>query len=424
MKTFVPFKKRILKCLLLVPVNLAFLFAQGQSSTSFVFNNPTLQSGTDLQAGARYLFSYVQPTVDAVVSIDSLVNGAKVNQIDDNSNGTGYKDAFQPAIQSGGVTGVSYVVFTINFYVHGTTTPKVIDKIYPTAIDIDGNNTLKEFARINVGPGGLMNYLPNTTDISITPVASGDFFGQNILGVERSGIDTSSLANMFTAINSNLSSFTLRYGSITINPSTAVRQYSLYMKPFYYPGSTLPVKLASFTATLNNTKADLKWTTAAELNVSHFTVEKSLDGINFTDAGIVFASGNTMDAMNYNFSDNLSATTAPVVYYRLRTVDIDGKTDYSAIRIIRLTRSKTNDISIITYPNPVTNELRITVPANWQNKAVVYEVFTIGGQLMKRMQTGNSGQTETVNTSNLAPGMYLVKVNCEGVSAVQRIVKQ
>nr|WP_287424193.1 hypothetical protein [Candidatus Brachybacter algidus] len=50
--------------------------------------------------------------------------------------------------------------------------------------------------------------------------------------------------------------------------------------------STLPVKLTAFTAILNNNKVDLKWTTASEVNVSHFVVEKSTDGINYSDAGM------------------------------------------------------------------------------------------------------------------------------------------
>ena len=38
------------------------------------------------------------PNVYALVSIDSLVNGAKVAIFDDNSTGVGYADAFQPQI--------------------------------------------------------------------------------------------------------------------------------------------------------------------------------------------------------------------------------------------------------------------------------------------------------------------------------------
>jgi len=355
--------------------------AQIASTTNgLIFQNPSNYSGTPLQPGSQYLFADIANNTDAVVTLDSLVNGATLESIDDNSNGVGYKPAFQPRIQAGGATGSSYAVFTIRFYIKGTTTPRVLQTVNATALDLDGNNALKEFARINVGNGGTSSYMMATPDISVSQVLPGDFMGQNILGIERGGIDTSSLANMFTATNTNISSFIVRYGMITSNPSSAVRQFSLYLKGFNYPNAPLPVKLASFTATLTNNKADLKWTTASELNTSHFVVERSLNGTGFSDAATIFAYGNATDKTNYSFSDNLAGLQSDIVYYRLRSVDNDGKSQYSETRLIRLSKQTGTLLSLITYPNPVANELRITIPANWQNKKVVYDLFSLNGK--------------------------------------------
>lgn len=189
--------------------------------------------------------------------------------------------------------------------------------------------------------------------------------------------------------------------------------------------SSLPVKLVSFTATLNNSnKADLKWTTASEINVSHFVVERSTDGANYNDAGVVFAYGNATDKTNYNFSDNVSSIQSGIVYYRLRSVDIDGKFQYSETRIIRISKTTDTNITIQAYPNPVINELRVSIPSTWQNKKVVYELYNANGQATKRMEAASSNQTETLNVNSLAPGFYLMKVTCDGESAQQKIVKQ
>jgi hypothetical protein len=186
----------------------------------------------------------------------------------------------------------------------------------------------------------------------------------------------------------------------------------------------LPVKLISFTAQLNdNNKVDLKWTTATEINASHFVIEKSLDGRTFSDAGTVFAAGNTTSVQHYTFSDNLIPTTKTVIYYRLRQVDLDGRTDYSATRIIR-TGNSDGRATILTYPNPAVSEVRITIPTNWQGKKVNYEVVNVSGQTTHRMVVGSSSQTETINLSNMAPGFYMVKVTCNGEVAQQKIVKQ
>src|SRR6185503_1463224 len=138
----------------------------------------------------------------------------------------------------------------------------------------------------------------------------GKFKGTNILGIERTGIDTSSMGNMFTTTNKNISSFTIKYGTNTLLPTTDTRQFSMYMKGFTYPSQvTLPVDIISFNAMLEGTtKANLTWVTSTEKNVSHFVVEKSTDDKNFSDAGIVFAFGNTQDKQTYNFSDKINAS--------------------------------------------------------------------------------------------------------------------
>ena len=187
---------------------------------------------------------------------------------------------------------------------------------------------------------------------------------------------------------------------------------------------SLPVKLISFTTQLtSDSKVDLKWSTATEINASHFVIERSFDGQSYSEIGTVFAIGNSTNIQNYFFTDNLIPTTKTVIYYRLRQEDVDGKTDYSATRIIR-TGKQDATVTILAYPNPVTTEVRITIPNNWQGKLVNYEVVNVSGQTAKRMVTGSSSQTETLNLSQLAPGFYLIKVTCNGEVAQQKIVRK
>jgi hypothetical protein len=384
-------------------------------------------STTNLRQGAIYRIDDVANGVDARIKIDSLVNGARVLQIDDNSDGIGYRQAFQPEIRTGSVlAGKSYAVFTISFYKENTTTPEILQNVNATALDIDGNVNLKEFAEINVGTGGTARMMSTSVDLSLLQILTGRFIGQNILGIERSGIDTTSTGNMFTAANSGISSMTIKYGALTALPEQDERQFSLYLKGFSYPNQvTLPVELISFSATLSEAKkaVDLKWTTATEKNVSHFTIEKSLDGQNYSDAGLVFAYGNTSDRVDYSFTDkNINAAGKGVIYYRLRSVDIDGKSQLSPVRLIRL--GKEESIAVVTYPNPVSNELRITVPSAWQGKKVSYEVLANNGRITIRTESGSSSQTETLNVSSLSPGFYVVRVSCNGETATQKIVKQ
>src|SRR5690606_31486084 len=101
---------------------------------------------------------------------------------------------------------------------------------------------------------------------------------------------------------------------------------------------------------------------------------------NYTTAGIVFAFGNTSEEARYAFTDKSINTAKPgVIYYRLRTVDNDGSSEFSYVRSIRIGK-KEEQLSIMAYPNPVVNELRVTIPSHWQGKKISYEVFSTSGQ--------------------------------------------
>jgi hypothetical protein len=58
-----------------------------------------------------------------------------------------------------------------------------------------------------------------------------------------------------------------------------------------------------------------------------------------------------------------------IIYYRLKIINKDGSVSYSPVGIIRLMQDK-QGINLATYPKPVANELRVTIPSAWQNKPV------------------------------------------------------
>ena len=336
----------------------------GSTSTAALnfSNTPALVSGTALNVGAVYKYEGVTPGVDALVRIDSLVGGASIVRLDDNTGGLGYIEGFQPEIRSGSAN-QSYGVFTITYKITGTSLNHSMNTFSLTALDVDGTNSLREFSEIDLGAGATAAYMVSPTNISITSTGPGTYRGISANGQDNSGIDTAGFANMFTVTNSNVSSFKLKLGIVKTNSAQSSRQFGIYMKGFVYPGlSTLPVELKYFNASLNNdlNKVDLNWVTATEKNVSHFTIEKSSDGKNFSEAGLVFAMGNSTETIKYFFEDkNINTAKAGVIYYRLRSVDMDGTFEYSPIRIITISGQNKQTLSVQTYPNPVSNDLRL-----------------------------------------------------------------
>ena len=86
--------------------------------------------------------------------------------------------------------------------------------------------------------------------------------------------------------------------------------------------ATLPVELLSFEAYVDGSQVVLRWSTAVEINNSHFDIERSEDATNFEVIGIVGGHGTTEQVQTYTFTDYKPFESG---YYRLKQVDYDGK---------------------------------------------------------------------------------------------------
>ncbi len=124
--------------------------------------------------------------------------------------------------------------------------------------------------------------------------------------------------------------------------------------------AALPVKLSQFTASYNNGKALLNWQTAFEQNSKHFIIQRSVDGVNFSNLSTVAAAGNAATTKNYNYNDsslaNLSANKK--IFYRLQSVDLDGQ--FSLSKIIWINRDAL-PFELNISPNPAKDILSLNM---------------------------------------------------------------
>src|SRR5690606_16899267 len=90
------------------------------------------------------------------------------------------------------------------------------------------------------------------------------------------------------------------------------------------------------------------WTVEAESNLKQYEVEKSVDGNTFSKAATVAASN--INGGKYQWLDQ--APASGYNYYRIRSVDMDGKTSLTQIVKVNIETSIGN---ISVYPNPITN---------------------------------------------------------------------
>ncbi|HEX2533396.1 MAG TPA: T9SS type A sorting domain-containing protein [Chitinophagaceae bacterium] len=239
-------------------------------------------------------------------------------------------------------------------------------------------------------------------------------------------IDTAATQVMATYVYNNVETISFRIGATSGNRTggAGVRLNSMWFKAFSLaPAVTLPVKLHTFAALYNEKDVTLTWNTSEEIEFSHFVVERSTDGKNFTELATVFSAGNGTGMSQYAYKDKNVSAAPGVYYYRIRMVDLSAEFTYSAAKVVRTARGSANGLTIATFPNPVTDQVRISLPQSWQGKAVALELFNANGSRVQSLQVAAASQTETLNVAGVAKGFYIVKVSCAGATAQERIVK-
>lgn len=174
----------------------------------------------------------------------------------------------------------------------------------------------------------------------------------------------------------------------------------------------LPLNFLSFTTQkCNSNNVCLTWKTANEQSVSHFEIERSLDGRNFSTIKGEPAKNQPLNL--YSSTDDVSNITASKVYYRIKQIDADSKSTLSNIQAVSL--NKTAEVTL--YPNPATDVVSIL---GWQYVNSVL-VFDVSGKLVLQPSANFSG----MDISGLPKGLYTVKViKKDGEAIHMKLIKQ
>lgn len=159
----------------------------------------------------------------------------------------------------------------------------------------------------------------------------------------------------------------------------------------------LPLQFIQFTAQkCSNNTVCVNWQTTNEINVSHFIIERSLDGQLYTPV-VTIAAKNGL-ANNYSAADDIALLQySSKIYYRIKQVDKDGR--FTRSNVVFVTHN--NDVTVSVYPNPVANMLYVH---GWE-KAVSFQVFNLAGNKLAEMKASSG-----INVSHFATGVYMLKV--------------
>lgn len=216
-----------------------------------------------------------------------------------------------------------------------------------------------------------------------------------------------------SAVNSNSGNTTT--GTVTRNSFNAYGNGSTTFSSFSLSntnsnnGSPLPAIYGKVKAAAKNNAIKIDWEVLTEIEVSHYVVEHSTDGIHFNPIYQQPALANNAGRFEYSY---LHQTPGPGInYYRVKSVEPSGRNYYTIVMKVDM-RSGSPTITI--YPNPVKgNNFSLQLNSLAKSEYQV-RVYNANGQELYRQSVSHTGGSSTMNVqlpSTIQKGMYQLVIS-------------
>lgn len=216
--------------------------------------------------------------------------------------------------------------------------------------------------------------------------------------------------------------------NLTIGKTYYIRIYSF---PITYPkgrggeylisiasNNILPLEFANFSGYTTPSANILNWTTASEVNVSHFELEHSHNGQkDWETLAKITAKGGT-NLQDYQYKDiNLYEAT----YYQLRSIDQDGSMQFSEVIYLQ----KENDKLLTISPVPATDRIQL----NWSgtiDTTLKGQLSNVNGQVVKTFLWDSKARENQgfLDIQNLPAGVYILSTRIGMEQQLQKVIKQ
>jgi hypothetical protein len=186
--------------------------------------------------------------------------------------------------------------------------------------------------------------------------------------------------------------------------------------------SALPVELVSFTATANGMNANLRWSTATEVNNYGFEIERRQTA-SWAKVGFVAGAGTSNSPRNYSYTDN---SLSPGRYvYRIKQIDNNGAFSYHNAAEVEIGVTVKKFTLASNYPNPFnpSTMIQFTLGNDGMTSLQVYNML---GQEVATLFNGNAEAGKmyqvTFDASSLPSGLYIAKLESGNQRMMQKMV--
>ncbi len=165
----------------------------------------------------------------------------------------------------------------------------------------------------------------------------------------------------------------------------------------------VPVEIGDFKGVAKKDHNQVIWITHSETNNEFQILERSSDGRTWMEVEKKLGEESSVEIKEYEVLDY---EPFPVSFYRIKSIDLDGSTEFS--NIISVSREK-RDFGVSLSPNPADNYISF-LGNNVDNRfPLEIKIMDIQGRTLKEYSFENGEVPSPTDISFLSPGIYLIQ---------------
>lgn len=176
-----------------------------------------------------------------------------------------------------------------------------------------------------------------------------------------------------------------------------------------FTSGSLPVTWVMVDAEITDQDIEVHWSTALELNNSHFEIQLLADTEDWETVGIEYSNhddGNSKEIEQYQFSighlESKPINKTQHIYIRIKQVDFDGKSSYSPIVKVHKYQLQLSSTSL--FPNPSSGNVYLS-GISLATPFKVYDSFGVSVH-----QSTTTACPNTIQLHDLPNGIYYIHV--------------
>jgi hypothetical protein len=368
----------------------------------------TTNQGIAQTTGTNYI-ALLNASSASIGSTSSYIDGPMTYEVASSAANTvrnfpiGNNGSYRPLVLTVTHTNSNSIIYTAQHftssasalgYVLAPTTDRVSGVRYWTIGSSDLSNLSSANIRLYYGYGSTdgVTDLPNLTVVKT-------------IGAGTTWVDINKTSATAEPGNILSGSFTGSYGTFTLANLSG-------------GANPLPIELLSFDGKVFAHDVELTWVTASENSNDYFEVEKSSNGSEFEGFVQVKGAGTKNTLSRYQVIDRNPANG--LNYYRLRQVDLDGRSSLSDVISVRTETDNT-----IAFPNPSMGEPLKIRSSTIDKESTVEIINNIGIVVFSKPWSALpvTNQIATIEGSqNLQPGLYFIRILCFGKSMTFKVI--